>query len=453
MERKPSVFSDSEIAEIRESIARLRHPGAYEQGKWMVSYLNRADKVVGTGVPSQVRLRDIALRTTEQMPGVVRTEGERRSLLRAIVEARVPEVMLSNFSRGHTPEEMKAEVALAKSINPDCRLVYGETRSKDDIRLAADTGYDIVQYWATPWIESAPMYSGGAFRLAWNGEDWRARDFPRTFAEQTDRVCELIEYGKSLGVAVSAGINLLAFAAEEYVENYCKSVAAARPHEIMLYDGSSGVGPEAYNYLVRLARECSGDVPIGIHPHNMFDLGTACATSAVRAGVTTIEVAINRYCSAAGQADLASTSVALEAMYGVETGVDLSKLTSLARHAEEFTGYKVAWNHPITGREVFNWGGGERVVQQLGIDQLIHWCIEPTMVGNERKWTITRDSGPLTMWDKMTELGLPTSHDVVDATLADALKLIRDQRSPITDAQLIEIAQRHAQAMAALEDA
>jgi hypothetical protein len=50
-----------------------------------------------------------------------------------------------------------------------------------------------------------------------------------------------------------------------------------------------------------------------------------------------------------------------------------------------------------TGRDVFNWGGTEFVIQELHIDPLIHWCIEPQLVGNERRWDITFDSGPYTM--------------------------------------------------------
>ena len=98
--------------------------------------------------------------------------------------------------------------------------------------------------------------------------------------------------------------------------------------------------------------------------------------------------------------------MALNALYGVKTGIDLSKLTPLARLAEEIVGYEIAWNHPVTGREVFNWGGTEFVIQELKVDPLIHWCIEPSMVGNERRWDVTFDSGPYTMLDKLEALGL-----------------------------------------------
>jgi hypothetical protein len=44
------------------------------------------------------------------------------------------------------------------------------------------------------------------------------------------------------------------------------------------------------------------------------------------------------------------------------------------------------------------------VIQELKVDPLLHWCIEPRLVGNERRWDITFDSGPYTMLDKLKEL-------------------------------------------------
>ena len=79
MPRYP-VFTPQEISVFRKAIDAYRAPGAYEPGKWSVSPLNRRPEIVGT-MPGKIVLRDIAVRTTEQMPGVVLPAAERMRLL------------------------------------------------------------------------------------------------------------------------------------------------------------------------------------------------------------------------------------------------------------------------------------------------------------------------------------------------------------------------------------
>ena len=163
--------------------------------------------------------------------------------------------------------------------------------------------------------------------------------------------------------------------------------------------------------------------------------------AAARAGATVLEVSVNGYCSASGQADLAATALALEALYGIPTGLDLARLTSLARLGEEITGYKLAWNHPVTGREVYNWGGTEFVIQELKIDPLIHWCIEPSLVGNARRWDITFDSGPYTMLDKLQGLGKQVDLANVEPILRRVKDEMQRLRRVLTDDEVRAVAE------------
>ena len=432
MPRMP-VFTAEEVQNLRATIDRYREPGAYEPGRWSVSPLNRRPEVAGAW-PGRVVLRDIAARTTEQMPGVVLPAENRTRLLRAVVEAGVPSVQVGAFGRGRSREEMRADVTLIKGINPSCEIVYGGVRSRADVALAAEIGIDSVQLWAAPYVEAAAITaSQGIYRKAWNDEDWRELPLPSTVEEQLDKAQGLVRCGRENGVAVSTGINQISFAPDDYVVRYCRAMQEAGAPEIVLYDGSSGMGPEGYAHMVRLAREHAPDARIGVHTHNMFDLAVACALASARAGAEVLEVSVNGYCSASGQADLAATALALEALYGVETGIVLEKLTPLARLGEEVTGYEIAWNNPVTGPEVYNWGGTEFVIQELKVDPLIHWCIEPTLVGNERRWDITFDSGPYTMLDKLRALGMEVDLALVEPILVRVKDEMRRRRRVLSD--------------------
>jgi isopropylmalate/homocitrate/citramalate synthase len=433
------VFSPDEVRALQAGLSRYRAPGTYEPGKWMVSALNRRPDVVGRPFPRAVTLRDITLRTTEQMPGVVLAPGDRGRLLAAIVEAGVPSVQLSAFRRGRALEAMRAEVQAVKRLNPACEVVYGHVVSRDEVALAAAAGIDSVQFWAAPYVEAAPLFAG-VYEKAWRDEDWRAGWVARTVDGQLARARALVLAGKELGVRVSAGLNQIPFATEEYVVRFCRAMHECGAPEIVLYDGPSGVGPEAYGWLVELVKREAPAAVVGVHTHNMFDLAVANACAAARAGAEVLEVSVNGYCSASGQADLAATTMALTALYGVETGVVLERLTPLARLAESMTGYRVAWNNPVTGPEVFNWGGTEFVIQELKVDPLIHWCIEPTLVGNVRRWDITVDSGPYTMLDKLRALGLEVDLALVEPILEATKAEMGRRRRVLTDDEIRAVA-------------
>lgn len=437
MIEKPKVFSEDDREAFRREIDGMRVAGAYVAGKWMVSPLNREKRVLGVEPPERAMLRDITLRTTEQMPGVALTQNDRLRLLREIVASGVSAVQTSTFTRGHSLDEMVSEIRAVKSINGECEVSYGDLRNANDLETAARAGFDAVQFWAAPWAAASPMYVGGVYRDVWEGRDWRELGFPRNEREQIEKAVQLLERGREVGVAVMPGINMLPYASDEYVLRYSKAVADAGAKEITLFDGPSGVGPEGYAHLVRLVRSVAPNVRVGVHCHNMFDLGTACSLSSMLAGATAIEVAVNGYCAASGQADLAGVALACEAMYGVSTEVRLDRLTMLARLGEQLTGREVQWNHPVTGPEVFNWGGMDTVVQELEIDPLLHWCVEPNMVGNERRWDITVDSGPMTMFDKLSELGceIKSKSDVEDC-LERCLELMWVYRRVLTNEEI-----------------
>ena len=435
------VFTAAESGQFQQAINRYRAPGAYEPGKWSVSPLARRKDVVGE-FPERVVLRDIALRTTDQMPGVVLAPEDRQRFMRAIAETGVPSLLIGVCGQ-RTLEEVSTEVKLIRSINPDCEIAYGGLRQRGDLEFAAKAGIDIVQFWAAPYVEAAPMYAGqGVYQKAWKGQSWQDLKVPMTQEAQIASALEFVKWGREIGVKTSAGINQLSFATEAYVASFCKTMHEAGAPEIVLYDGGSGMSPEGYEYMVRVARKNAPDAVIGVHTHNMFDLAIACAVSAARAGAQVLEVSVNGYCSASGQADLAIAAATFEALYGVKTGIKLEKMTSLARLGEEITGYKLAWNSPVTGKEVHNWGGTEFVIQELKIDPLIHWCIEPKLVGNERRWDITFDSGPYTMLDKLEALGVKVEHAAVEPILVEVKAAMRKLRRVLSDDEVRDIATR-----------
>ena len=134
---RPDVFRDDEVSHMRRALDQLRSElssrGSYEPGRWMVSALNRRPDVVG-GFVEDVVVRDITLRTTEQMAGVSIVGSDRLKFLDALARAGVRSVQPSAFRRGETVERMRAEVDAVRSVNPTCEIVYGGATSANHVQ-------------------------------------------------------------------------------------------------------------------------------------------------------------------------------------------------------------------------------------------------------------------------------------------------------------------------------
>ena len=435
---KPPVFTPEEIARFRAELAARRTPGAHEPGRWSVSPLNRRTDVVGS-LPRTVRLRDATLRSVETLPGVVAPPEAKEAFLRRLVGTGVPEVVTAGLGT-RDATALKAEVELVKDENPDCWVVCPLMRSPDDIDRAAAAGYDAVQVWVQGFGETSLVYQPPVYGRAWRGEEWRTPDTPRDRAAVLARAVRLIEHARARGLDVIVPLLMVSYATEESHEESVTVLTAAGARELTLFDGPGAMSPEAYEHLVRRTRILAPEVEVGLHPHNTFGLAVGCAVAAVRAGATAVELSVNGYCGGPGNADLAATALAFEALYGVHTGIRTERLTELARAGTELTGYHTAWNHPVTGTHAFCWGGMDLITQETEIDPLLHNCLEPTLVGNVREVPFTPDSGPYTLTDKLAALGIELSNAQIDEVLDRARESMAREGRLLTDADLATLA-------------
>jgi isopropylmalate/homocitrate/citramalate synthase len=437
---KPAVFTDEEIARFRAELAARRSPGAYEPGRWSVSPLNRRREVVGA-LPASVRLRDATLRSVEALPGVVASDQAKEAYLRKLVDAGVCEVVTAGLA-GRDDKALRAEVDAIKEENPDCRAVCPLLRTEQDIDRAADAGYDAVQIWVQGFGETALIYQPAIYGQAWKGEEWRTPQTPRSRTEVLARAVPLIRHARSRGLDVIVPMLMVSYLTEEVLEESVAALTGAGATELTLFDGPGAMSPEAFAHLVLRTKELAPDVEVGLHPHNTFGMAVGCAVSAARAGADVIELSVNGYCGGPGNADLAATALAFEALYGVRTGIRTERLTALARAGEALTGYHVAWNHPVTGTNAFSWGGMDLITQETTVDSLLHNCLEPTLVGNERRVPFTPDSGAYTLADKLDLLGIEATRGQVEEILGLARQTMTREGRLLTDLDLADLAAR-----------
>ncbi|WP_405631671.1 hypothetical protein OG933_38615 [Streptomyces sp. NBC_00016] len=94
----------------------------------------------------------------------------------------------------------------------------------------------------------------------------------------------------------------------------------------------------------------------------------------------------------------------------------------------------------MTGTHAFCWGGMDLITQETEIDPLLHNCLEPAAVGNAREIPFTPDSGPYTLADRLTALGVDPTPAQVDEVLTRARELMARAGRLLTDGELAGLA-------------
>ncbi len=439
------IFTDVEISRMRNALGEFRTPGAYEPGKWSVSQLNREYGSQLGKFPDRIIFRDITLRTMAQMPGVALSEDERLHFLAEIVRAGVPEIKLSSFRRSTQLATMQREVAAAKAVLPSCEIMYGNAVKPQDMELAAAAGHTMVQVWTATFLgEAMPASAGAVYHRLWQGREWRDLRFPKTSVDHFERTCRLVRAGRDAGLKVICVINLCSYADEKYVHDFCRTVAQQGAYEVVLADSSGGCGPEAMAKLVEAAKSGAPKLRVGLHTHNVFGLGIAASIAGARAGAEVVEVAINGYDfgTAGCQTTLAGAALAFEALYGVDTGIDLHRLNNLAELGQRLTGMEIPWNEPVLGSCALHLSADDEYYQEALFDPLIHGAYVPELVGAKRRYDFGMATGPLGLSDKLAELGIGASKSQIEPIMQACREEMRARKRHLQDQEIAEVANR-----------
>ena len=121
---------------------------------------------------------------------------------------------------------------------------------------------------------------------------------------------------------------------------------------IRVSDGFGVLSPQGTRYFYRKLREgLRKRVPIIHHVHDDFGMGTAQAIAAATGGCWP-NVAINGIGERAS-ADMAQVVLALEALYGVDTGIRLDMLAEASKLVERITGVRLQPHRPVVGETMF----------------------------------------------------------------------------------------------------
>jgi len=398
----PVPTRDSELVErIRDDLRSMRNGPWYREGYWSISPFNFEEGVTpGELVGKRVHLVDITGRVAEQAAGMAFSVQEKLELARALSAAGVPEM---TAAQAISKPKMQRHVEAIRAANLPIKI-SALAYSEDDLRAAAHAGAQIIEIviLARPSIDAA-----------YNGTHIRTED------ELLQRADRLITLAKSLGLEARSGINDVGYSRPGYVERYVRAAVSAGADAIQLADSSASLGPRALAHLVRQVKHAAPNVSVGVHLHNDFGLASACGVAALEAGADSFDVSVNGIGDKAGQLDLASFAIAIEAIYRVETGLKFERLNDLSRLVQDLTRTRVPPTFPISGDRTFQAVMKNTAMAEHYIDPSFLMPIFPQRVGNRSSLGLGRHSGDFGILRKADELGFTVTEDQLPVLLED----------------------------------
>lgn len=401
------------------------------EGRWWVPYTNKLAVVrEGIQLPERVTIFESTLREGTHSPGRNNLGvADRLRVLEALEEAGVTEAEVGSYAYGETEE--KQSVMEAKKRGTKIRLGMhsaGWVKDyEDEVDRLAECGIDMVNF----------VLFGTSGELAMM--PWLTPD------HLPERAADLVTYGKSQGLVVGFGLASCG-RTHPVIEEACYQAAAqAGADRVYVYDGFGVMTPEVVRYQTRRVRDYVGpDVEIAFHCHNDFGLATGNSVAAMQAGARVLDATINGIGNRAGITPLEELVAALTVLYGVDTGIDVSKLTSLSRLVEELYGITVSPSKPVVGRNMYwhesdahnagilngHWDSWNVIASEaIGRDNVIH--VIPQSLHKQPQGTVAT---------KIRVMGLTVTDGQFDRILEDLEAVMRSKpRAMATEAELEEV--------------
>jgi isopropylmalate/homocitrate/citramalate synthase len=368
--------------------------------------------------PPQVRFYDTTLRDGEQAVGVMFDPQQKLELAKLIdglgvarIEAGFPRV--SEDDRIAIGEIMKAGLKAE---------IWGFARALiEDVEAVAQLGLKHT-------VIEAPI------------SDLKLGALGVSREQVLERIHTAVSFAMNQGVRVAFfGVDGTR-ADLGFFEQVYKTARDAGAAEFVIVDTIAVATPEAVKFLLGQARDWLGrDAVIHFHGHNDFGLGTACAIAAAQAGAQWVHGTLDGIGERAGNANIPEIALALELLYGADTGLRLDRVRAASGRLREIAGYELEPWKSVVGDNLFVRETGA-VAAQFHTPQ----AIEPyssAILATHRGIVLGKKSGVASIKIKCDELKLGVPGASYPRLLEEVKKLAIRNRRLVSDDEFRELAQ------------
>lgn len=344
--------------------------------------------------PAKLEVHDVTLRDGEQQAGVEFTADEKVRIAEKLAEAGVQRIEAG--LPAVSPSDAAAVKRIAAAGLP-ARIFAFSRCMVDDVKRALDTGVKAV-------VMEVPS-SEHIIKYAYRWEYERAIELTiesTRFAHENGMFVSFFPID-STRADITTFLNMIEIIARD---GHMDSLA--------LVDTFGVLSPQAAAFMTRKVKERISK-PLEAHFHMDFSLGVANTVTAVAHGVGTVQVSVTGIGERAGNTPLEDTVMALKTMYGIDSGIDFSKLYGLSKLVRELAGVPVPPNRGIVGDRIFHVESGiiASWVKNVGSERLTEaFPFRPEMVGQSGPQIVLgKGSGLDSVMIWLDKLGFPPANE------------------------------------------
>ncbi|MFC4450438.1 LeuA family protein [Halorussus aquaticus] len=359
------------------------------------------------------RVFDTTLRDGEQAPRTSFSYDEKRTIAEAL-DRMGTHVIEAGFPVNSDAEfEAVSDIAASTSATT-CGLARIVEK---DVEAALDSGVEMVHVFAST-------------------SDVQIEDsMHATREEVVERSVAAVERVKEAGATAMFSPMDATRTDEDYLKQVVEAVSAVGVDWINIPDTCGVATPSRFGDVVRTVDEHS-DARIDVHTHDDFGMATANAIAGFEAGADQAQVSINGIGERAGNAAYEEVTMAVESVYGVDTGIDTTGISELSAMVEEYSDVPVPANKPVVGDNAFAHESG---IHAAGViensDTFEPGVMTPEMVGAEREFVLGKHTGANSVRKRLEESGfVPTDEEV--RTVTRRVKDYGAEKNAVTVADL-----------------
>ena len=195
----------------------------------------------------------------------------------------------------------------------------------------------------------------------------------------------------------------------DYAMKVLQAAAESGADALILCETNGGCLPHEVYDITKAVSNAFPGIEVGIHCHNDTDCAVANSLAAVHAGATQVQGTINGMGERTGNANLCTIIPNLTLKMDTETVANekMGALTEVSRFVFEIANFSPASNMPYVGESAFAHKGGLHI-DAIRKNEKTYEHINPTQVGNERRFLISELSGSSNVLDKLEKRKMVT---------------------------------------------